>query len=115
MLLLNVTIAAFEDGHHAFALSCFQEACHSIGGLTGVGTTIDAAYQTSDSAKAAPGIRLRFLSPVETEPSGLEPLTPKHKKLSNPTVVHRAWMPIATTGLFGATVPLYLTYQSIIC
>ena len=115
MLVLNATIVAGEDGHQSFVFSCFQQACHSIGGLTGVGTTIDAAYQTSGSAKVPSGIRLRFLPPVETEPSDLEPLTPKHKKLASPTVVNRAWMPISATGLIGATVPLYLTYQSIIC
>ncbi|MGD8703752.1 MAG: hypothetical protein PVG51_15705 [Desulfosarcina sp.] len=115
ILVLNATFVAGGDGHHAFALSCFQEACHSIGGLAGAGTTIDAAYQTSGSAKVPSGERLRFLSPVETEPSDLEPLKPKHNKLSSPTLLHRALIPIAAAGLIGATVPLYLAYQSIIC
>jgi hypothetical protein len=39
----------------------------------------------------------------------------KIKKLSVHTAVHRAVMPNAATDLIGAAVPLYLTYQSLIC
>jgi hypothetical protein len=115
MFVMNVTIVAGDDGHQSPVSSCFLKMRQPNGCPIDSREKIDATVQTAGVWNETPGVRPFFLSPVETKPSDVEPLTPKYKELSVHTFVYRPLMPNAATVIVGAAVPLYLSHQSLLC
>lgn len=72
-------------------------------------------WLTAGNASPAAETYGRFSSPVESETPDIEPAMLKYKTIAILAVACPAWAPWAQTIVRRASVPLYLTHQSLLC